>query len=43
MVAVLALGAGPGEIGTLAAVQTLPFLSCRFRWGCSPTASRGGG
>jgi len=26
LVAVLALGAGPGEIGTLAAVQTLPFL-----------------
>ena len=26
MVAVLALGAGPGEIGTLAAVQSLPFL-----------------
>ncbi|HSI55452.1 MAG: MFS transporter [Ramlibacter sp.] len=26
IVAVLALGAGPGEIGTLAAVQTLPFL-----------------
>ena len=26
LVAVLALGAGPGEIGALAAVQTLPFL-----------------
>jgi predicted MFS family arabinose efflux permease len=26
LVAVLMLGAGPGEIGTLAAVQTLPFL-----------------
>lgn len=26
LVAVLALGAGPGQIGTLAAVQTLPFL-----------------
>jgi MFS family permease len=26
LVAVLALGAGPGEIGLLAAVQTLPFL-----------------
>ena len=26
LVAVLALGAGPGEIGFLAAVQTLPFL-----------------
>lgn len=26
LVAVLALGAGPGEIGTFAAVQTLPFL-----------------
>ncbi|WP_048440439.1 MFS transporter [Caenimonas sp. SL110] len=26
LVAVLLLGAGPGEIGTLAAVQTLPFL-----------------
>jgi predicted MFS family arabinose efflux permease len=26
IVAVLALGAGPGEIGTLAAAQTLPFL-----------------
>ena len=26
LVAVLALGAGPGEIGTLAAVSTLPFL-----------------
>ena len=26
LVAVLALGAGPGEIGTLAALQTLPFL-----------------
>lgn len=26
LVAVLAMGAGPGEIGTLAAVQTLPFL-----------------
>lgn len=26
LVAVLVLGAGPGEIGTLAAVQTLPFL-----------------
>jgi len=26
IVAVLALGAGPGEIGTLSAVQTLPFL-----------------
>jgi MFS family permease len=26
LVAVLALGAGAGEIGTLAAVQTLPFL-----------------
>jgi predicted MFS family arabinose efflux permease len=26
LVAVLALGAGPGEIGTLAAIQTLPFL-----------------
>ena len=26
LVAVLTLGAGPGEIGTLAAVQTLPFL-----------------
>src|SRR5690349_10826739 len=26
LVAVLALNAGPGEIGTLAAVQTLPFL-----------------
>src|SRR5512140_1441449 len=26
LVAVLALGAGPGEIGVLAAVQTLPFL-----------------
>ncbi|MBG9388915.1 MFS transporter [Caenimonas aquaedulcis] len=26
LVAVLALGAGPGEIGTLAAVQTMPFL-----------------
>ena len=26
LVAVLALGAGPGEIGTLAAVQMLPFL-----------------
>ena len=26
MVAVLALGAGPGDIGLLAAVQSLPFL-----------------
>ena len=38
LVAVLALGAGPGEIGALATAQTLPFLlllakpSCSVRW-----------
>ena len=31
LVAVLMLGAGPGEIGFLAAVQTLPFLTSPAR------------
>ncbi|MGZ5195272.1 MAG: MFS transporter [Ramlibacter sp.] len=33
LVAVLMLGAGPGEIGTLAAVQTLPFLLLSIPFG----------
>jgi predicted MFS family arabinose efflux permease len=33
LVAVLTLGAGPGEIGTLAAVQTLPFLLLSIPFG----------
>ena len=43
LLAVLALGAGPGEIGTLAAAQTLPFLLLSIpaglladRWSLSP-------
>ena len=33
IVAVLALGAGPGEIGTLATAQTLPFLLLSIPFG----------
>ena len=43
IVAVLALGAGPGEIGLLATAQTLPFCCCRSRWACWPTAPRASG
>ena len=41
LLAVLALHAGPGEIGLLAAVQTCPSCCSRSRWACWPTGTRG--
>jgi len=43
IVAVLMLKAGPGEIGVIAAVQSLPFYCSPFPWDCLPTACRARG
>ena len=43
MVAVLALQAGPGQIGLLHMVQSLPFLLLAIPLGCWPTGSHAGG
>jgi hypothetical protein len=40
IVAVLLLKAGPGEIGLLASIQSLPFLLLSMPLGCWPTALR---
>ena len=42
IVAVLALGAGPGEIGLLATAQTLPFLLLSIPLGLLDALPRGG-